>query len=416
MIGNGYEDRPMENSEAVKLIKEALSKDDWTGKRVLLILPDLTRSAPIPLLYKTIYRELEDEVACLDGLIALGTHQPLTEDKIFMRLGITEDDYYSFYSEKSRFFNHIWNNKSQLIKIGTIPADEVEKITEGRLKEDIEVTINKRIFDYDKLIVLGPVFPHEVVGFSGGNKYFFPGISGEEIINMFHWLGAMITNAEINGTIDTPVRAVLNRAAEFITVPRLYFNIVVNGRNLHGIFIGDSVDAWRAAAELSSKVNIKYVDRRYKKVFGVAPAKYEDLWTAGKVAYKAETIVEDGGDLIIYAPHITEVSVSHGESLEAIGYHVRDYYATRMEEFKHIPGGILAHSTHVKGAGTFENGEEKPRINVILATGISEERCKKINLGYMDPETINLEEWKGKEDEGVLFIPEAGEVLYKVKK
>ena len=171
-----------------------------------------------------------------------------------------------------------------------------------------------------------------------------------------------------------------------------------------------------AAADLSAEVNINYVPKRYKTVFGVAPSKYEDLWTAGKVAYKAETIVEDGGDLIIYAPHITEVSVMHGEHIEEIGYHVRDYYAKRLDKFSHVPGGIMAHSTHVKGTGTFENGQEKPRINVILATGISKEICDKINLGYMDPNGINLEDWKNREDEGILFIPEAGEVLYKVRK
>lgn len=415
MIGNGYTDRCIEESEAVELIKKALSQIELKNKKVLLILPDLTRSAPIPLLYRTIYDELADKVSCLDGLIALGTHQPLSQEKIFTRVGITKDEYISKYSRKSRFFNHVWNDPKELIKIGTISEDEIEKITGGIFKRDVEVTVNKRIFEYDHLMVLGPVFPHEVVGFSGGNKYFFPGISGEEIINMFHWLGAMITNAVINGTKWTPVREVLNRAAEFIKVPRTYFNVVVNYRNFHGIYIGDGIEAWSKAADLSASVNIKYVPRRYKKVLGVAPEKYEDIWTAGKVAYKAETIIEDGGDLIIYAPHITQVSVSHGEHIEAIGYHVRDYFAKRMEQFSHVPGGILAHSTHVKGAGTFEDGVEKPRFNVILATGISEERCKKINLGYMDPKTINLDEWKNREDEGILFIPEAGEVLYKVK-
>jgi lactate racemase len=416
MIGNGYADKCMNELEAIKLIKKALSQLSLDGKRVLMVLPDLTRSAPIPLLYRTIYDILEDKVTSLDGLIALGTHQPLSEEKIFKRVGITSEEYKSKYSKKTTFYNHKWDTPEQLKLIGSISKEEVSKITGGIVKQNVEVKINKLIFDYDYLFVLGPIFPHEVVGFSGGNKYFFPGISGEEIINMFHWLGAMITNATINGTKDTPVREVLNRAAQFIKVPRLYFNIVVNYSNLHGLFIGDGVEAWGKAADLSSQVNVRYVNRRYKKVLGVAPQKYEDIWTAGKVAYKTETILEDGGDLIIYAPHITEVSVTHGKHIEEIGYHVRDYFAKRLDQFSHVPGGIMAHSTHVKGAGTFEDGIEKPRFNVILATGISEERCKKINLGYMDPSSINLEDWKNKEDEGALFIPEAGEVLYKLKK
>lgn len=416
IIGNGYSDHCIEEGEAVELIKQALSMKDWQDQSVLMILPDLTRSAPIPFIYRSLYDILADKVKCLDGLIALGTHPPLSEEKIFQRVGITKEEYQTKYSAKSKFFNHSWNRRDQLIHIGTIQADEVEKMTGGILKKAIDVTINSLIFKYDHLIVIGPVFPHEVVGFSGGSKYFFPGICGEEIINQFHWLGAMITNAVINGTRDTPVRAVLNRAAELITVPKTYFNIVVNYTSLHGLFIGQNPDAWAAAADLSARVNIRYVNRRFRKVLGVAPKKYEDIWTAGKVAYKTETIIEDGGDLIIYAPHIKEVSIVHGELLERIGYHVRDYYASRLDRFTGIPGGVLAHSTHVKGAGHFENGIEKPRFNVILATGISEERCRKINLGYMDPASIRLEEWKDREDEGVMFIPEAGEVLYKVKR
>jgi len=416
MQGNGYSNTYIPESEAVALIQAALSTEDWQGKRILLILPDLTRSAPIPLLYKTIYDMLQSKVECLDGLIALGTHQPLSMEKIFKRVGISKEEYDSKYSQKTSFYNHEWKNADALKTIGVIRAEEVESISGGILKQDVNIKVNNRIFGYHHLMVLGPVFPHEVVGFSGGNKYFFPGISGEEIIDMFHWLGAMITNAAINGTRDTPVRAVLNRAAQFIDIPTTYFNIVVNHTNLHGLFIGDAIEAWKAAADLSARVNVKYVDKRFKKVLGVAPEKYEDIWTAGKVAYKTETIIEDGGDLIIYAPHITEVSVTHGNHIEETGYHVKDYFVGRMEQFSHIPQSILAHSTHVKGAGTYVDGMEKPRFNVILATGISEERCKKINLGYMNPASINLDDWNHREDEGILFIPDAGEVLYKVNK
>ena len=415
MFGYGYDDKELSENEAVGIIDRKLKEETWEGKKVLMIVPDLTRSAPISLFYKEIYEQVAAKTKCLDVLIALGTHQPLTMDKIFERVGISPEEYKNKYSVKTSFFNHTWDDKSSLVEIGTIGSKEVEEITGGIIKQDVRVSINKTIFNYDCLLVVGPVFPHEVVGFSGGNKYFFPGICGEEILNMFHWLGAMITNAAINGIRDTPVRMILNRAAQFIHVPRMYFNLVVNKKTLHGVFIGDDVEAWQAAADLSAKVNIKYVDKRFKTVFGVAPLKYEDIWTAGKVAYKAETVVEDGGDLIIYAPHITEVSVTHGKHIEEVGYHVRDYYTKRIEQFKHVPGGIMAHSTHVKGAGTFEDGIEKPRFNVILATGIPEAMCRKINLGYMDPEKINPEDWKNREEEGILFIPEAGEVLYKVK-
>jgi hypothetical protein len=131
--------------------------------------------------------------------------------------------------------------------------------------------------------------------------------------------------------------------------------------------------------------------------------------------YKLEPAVADGGELIIYAPHIDEVSYTHGHLIDRVGYHTRDYFVKQMDRFRDIPLAILAHSTHCKGVGTFENGIEKPRVNVVLATGIPEERCERINLGYRDPATIDPSEWEGREDEGVLLVRNAGEVLHRLK-
>lgn len=351
----------------------------------------------------------------MDGLIALGTHQPMSMYKIFKRVGITEQEYHDKYSKKTRFYNHMWDDPDTLVKISTIPAKKIREVTNGLMDRDAEITINKMIFNYDCLIVLGPVFPHEIVGYSGGNKYFFPGICGEEILNVFHWLGGLMTNAVINGTKDTPVRTIIDMAAGFISVPRLYFNIVVSRGVLYGLYVGDAIHAWGKAADLSSQVNVVYTGKRYRKVLGIAPTKYDEIWTAGKVAYKAETIVEDGGDLIIYGPHIKEVSFTHGKYIEQVGYHVKDYFAKRMDMFRHIPECVLSHIVDVKGSGTLEDGEEKPRINVVLATAIPEEKCRQLNLGYLDPATVNLADWKDREDEGVFYIYEGGEVLYKVR-
>ena len=143
---------------------------------------------------------------------------------------------------------------------------------------------------------------------------------------------------------------------------------------------------------------------------------YDDLWTAAKGMYKMEPVVADGGTVIIYAPHIDEVSYTHGEVLDRIGYHVRDYFLTQMEKFEGVPGGVMAHSTHVKGAGTFENGVEKPRVNVVLATAIPKERCDTINLGYRDMAEIDPAEWAARQDEDLLVVPRAGEMLYRLKK
>jgi nickel-dependent lactate racemase len=252
------------------------------------------------------------------------------------------------------------------------------------------------------------------VGFSGGHKYIFPGIAGAEIINFFHWLGAVVTNPVINGSKWTPTRAVVEEAAGLVKVPHELFAIVAVKDKLKGIFIGDCKKAWEKAADLSAKVHIVYKDKPFKTVLGIAPKMYDDIWTAGKVMYKLEPVVADGGVLIIYAPHITEVSYTHGKIIEQLGYHTRDYFLKQWDKFKDSPGGAMAHCTHVKGIGTFENGVEKPRVNVVLATGISRERCKKINLGYMDPEQIDVANYENKEDKGILVVHHAGETLYKL--
>jgi lactate racemase len=271
------------------------------------------------------------------------------------------------------------------------------------------------VFDYDLLMIIGPTFPHEVAGFSGGNKYLFPGIAGREIIDMFHWLGALITNPVIIGAKETPVREVVDRAARFLPMPRLCLSLVVQGTGLAGLYIGTPEEAFSAAADLSDKLHVVYKDRPYSRVLSRAPRMYDDLWTGGKCMYKLEPVVADGGQLIIYAPHITEISVTHGSIIRQIGYHVRDYFLKQMDRFEHFPGGVRAHSTHVKGIGEFEDGVETARIDVVLATQIPPQVCREINLGYCDPNSIRPEEWTNREEEGILYVPKAGEMLYRLK-
>jgi nickel-dependent lactate racemase len=142
---------------------------------------------------------------------------------------------------------------------------------------------------------------------------------------------------------------------------------------------------------------------------------YDEIWVAGKCMYKLEPVVADGGELIIYAPHIHEISLTHGESIRSVGYHCRDYFLKQWDKFKHLPWTTMAHSTHVRGIGTYENGVEKCRIQVTLATSIPEEVCREINLGYRDPATIDPADYANREDEGVLLVPKAGEMLFHLK-
>jgi hypothetical protein len=142
---------------------------------------------------------------------------------------------------------------------------------------------------------------------------------------------------------------------------------------------------------------------------------YSELWVGGKCMYKLEPVVADGGELTIYAPHIRELSQVHGALIRTIGYHCRDYFLKQWNDFRHYPWGVLAHSTHVRGIGTYEDRVERCRIKVTLATGISREVCAAINLGYRDPATINPNEYAGRENDGILIVPDSGEVLFHLR-
>jgi lactate racemase len=416
VIGKGSEDKFLSEVETKTLMAEAFEGAALDRKRVLIIIPDRTRTAPIPLMFRLFFELLGGRVAQLDYLIALGTHKPMSEDAVNQLLGITSDERTGRYG-KVKVFNHRWDLAETFVSLGKITAAEIEELTGGLLSEAVDVRLNRLILDYDQLIICGPTFPHEVVGFSGGNKYFFPGIGGAEVINFSHWLGAMITSYSVIGTKYTPVRRVIDRAASLINKPKLCFSLVVKGEQLAGLFIGTPEEAYVAAADLSARLHIRWVEKPFQRVLSVMPQMYEDLWTAAKGMYKLEPVVADGGEIIIYAPHIQEISYTHGAQIDEIGYHTRDYFQKQWDKFKHFPGGVLAHSTHLRGLGDYDatTGIETPRIKVTLATQIPEARCHRVGLAYLNPEQINFDEWCDREEGGILFVPKAGELLYRLK-
>ncbi|MEO6033769.1 MAG: lactate racemase domain-containing protein [Verrucomicrobiota bacterium] len=406
---------PVSPEKVSEIVASACPAKDYRDKKILLVVPDGTRTAPIGLLFQTLFDQIGEVTKNLDVLIALGTHQAMSEAAIRERLEISEDDRREKY-RKVRFFNHEWDNPDALRKIGTISAVEISKLSGGLFSMDVPVEINKLVFDYDQIIIVGPVFPHEVVGFSGGNKYLFPGIGGPEILNFFHWLGAVVTNPMIIGNKWTPVRAVVDKAGSMVSVPKLCFALVVEGKELAGVFAGSPESAWDAASELSRQRHITYKDHPFHTILSCAPKMYDEIWTAGKCMYKLEPVLADGGELIIFAPHVSQICVAHGRVLDEIGYHCRDYFLKQWDKFKKFPWGVIAHSAHVRGLGTYEKGVETCRAQVTLATQIPESVCRKINLGYRDPASINLEEYADREDEGVLLVRKAGEMLFHLKK
>jgi nickel-dependent lactate racemase len=412
-VGRGLADGCLTTGEFRSLAAEGLGQIPVDGRRVLVLIPDGTRTMPMPLAFDVLDRALGPRVSALDFLVALGTHPPMSDERLGRLVGREVAD---GRAGERRILNHLWSDPKTFVTLGTIPAREIEDLTGGRLSQDVPVALNRLILDYDHVLICGPVFPHEVVGFSGGTKYLFPGIAGAEIINFTHWLGALITNHEVIGTRDTPVRAVIDRAAELVDRPLSLLAPVVTQEGVAGLFCGDVRETWEAAAALSALRHVVWVERPFRRVLSVMPTLYDDLWTAGKGMYKVEPAIADGGEVVIYAPHVSEVSYTHGRPLDETGYHCRDYFLKQWDRFKAYSGSVLAHSTHVKGAGTYDEaaGVETPRITVTLATGIPRERCTRINLGYLDPASVDPGAWAAQAGSDVLVVPRAGEHLYRV--
>jgi lactate racemase len=388
-----------------------------TGQKVLVLIPDHTRSLPLPELFRMVVETLHD-VRELNVMVALGTHPGYDEAGLNHLVGITAEERATTYRHVG-LLNHAWNDPAALASLGIIDQDEIKQLAgpsyHKSLPDEINIRINKAALEHDHIVIVGPTFPHEVVGFSGGAKYFFPGISGPDVINATHWLGALATVLGTIGIKDTPVRAVIHAATARLKTPATLIALLVQGHDLSGMLIGDVYDTWNTAADVSSELHIKWCDRPYKRVLSGCPPMYDELWTAGKCMYKMESVVEVGGELIIYAPHLRVVSPVHGKYIYEAGYHILPYFLQDWERYKHLPLGALAHCTHVRGSGVMEHGVEKPNVRLVLASQIPPEDCARLNLEYMDPATINPADWQDREDEGILYVPKAGEMLYKVR-
>jgi nickel-dependent lactate racemase len=389
----------------------------FANLKVLVLIPDHTRSLPLPFLFHALVEILHD-TRQLDFMVALGTHPPLSEEKLHTLVGITANERASTFKH-IRLLNHAWEDPSALTTLGVMEQDEVREVAgaswHSSLPERVPIRVNKVALEYDHILILGPTFPHEVVGFSGGAKYLFPGISGAEMINATHWLGALAGVVGTIGIKDTPVRAMIHAAARRLSTPVTLVALTMDGHDLAGLFIGDLYDAWDAAADFSAKRHIHWSEKPYRRVLSCAPAMYDELWTAAKAMYKLEPAIAIGGEVVIYAPHLEVISHVHGKYIYEVGYHILPYFLDNWERFKHIPLGVLAHSTHLRGSGVMEKGIEKPNVHVTLASKISPKDCARLNLGYLDPGTINIEEWKDREDEGILYVPKAGELLYRIR-
>ena len=421
----GGADQHVSDDDLDAFVRANLAGVDVDGKNVVLVIPDGTRSCPLPLLVSTMHRHLAPRVARLTAVIALGTHSYMELDEIDRLLGVggTNADGSAQPATLEAAYpgllvvNHEWADPAMLVTVGHIRGERIAQLSEGRLDMGADILINRYVVESDVAIVVGPVFPHEVVGISGGNKYFIPGVASQEFIDMTHWVGALITSYDIIGTPGiTPVRAMINEGAALIPTQRLALCCVVQSGTglLEAAAFGTTEDAWAATAAIAAQTHVTYVDEPFGRVISCMPTRYEDIWTAAKGFYKLEPAVADGGEVVIYAPHVTEVSETHHEIYD-IGYHCRDYFTKQWGRFKDVHWGVLAHSTHLRGQGTYDaaTGEERLRVRVTLATQIPRETCEAINLGYLDTATVDLEALAN--DPGTVVIPNAGEVLYRLR-
>ena len=383
------------------------------GERVLAIIPDKTRDDNTDLLFPIANQFLARKgVACFDALVAQGTHPPMTDAQKLAKIGVPDFT--------GRIFDHDWNNADEIVTLGELSAETVTALTGGLFERAVPVTIN-RLLDagvYDTVLVFGATVPHEVAGFAGGAKYFFPGVAGPELTHTTHWLGALAGIENTIGQVETPTRKLIEAATDLVPAHIISLNTVVSRGSdgeliTYALFAGDIRDAFRRAAAVSREVHIRYTGRKYKRVIALLDPHYDELWVGGKASYKLGAVVEDGGELIIFAPHLNKLSETHGALIEKYGYapleSVRDMLGVSPELRENLC--IAAHLAHVAYAGRIDaNGNIVPRYRITMASGLDEQTCRRVNLGYLDYRTFDY----GTADLDTLIVNDAGRDLYKV--
>ena len=402
-------------SELTAIIHQALDVVQ-PGERVLAIIPDKTRDDNTHILFPIADEFLRKrKVTSFDVLVAQGTHPPMPDAQKLAKIGATEF--------AGRLFDHRWNEPDDLIALGELSAETVQQLTGGLIERAVQVSINKLLAPgiYDTVVVIGGTVPHEVAGFAGGAKYFFPGVAGPELTHTTHWLGALAGIENIIGQVETPIRHLIEAAADLIQARIISLNTVVsretNGELVtYALFGGDIRDAFRRATEVSRQVHIRYTSRKYKCVIALLDPHYDELWVGGKASYKLGAIIKEGGELIIYAPHLTKLSETHGALIEKYGYapleSVRDMLGVSPELRENLC--IAAHLAHVAYAGRIDDrGQVVPRYQITMATGLDEATCRRVNLGYLDHRTFDYEALRSRGD--TLIVENAGRDLYQLR-
>lgn len=260
------------------IVKETLASYSL-GSRALAIVPDKTRDDLTDVLFPILCQELPESLRRIDVLIAQGTHPPMSEQEKRRKIGAVG---HSSLPRLGTIFDHHWNDPAQLVSIGRVAADRVAEITSGLYSKEINLRINRLLgpAEYDTVFILGGTTPHEVAGFSGGTKYFFPGVGGPDVTHATHWVGALATIENTIGNVDTPIRRLLNEASKFIPTQVVSFNSVSSRTDdgklrTYALFTGNIIGAFERAAAVSSQVQIRFVTRRFKRVVAMLDPHYD---------------------------------------------------------------------------------------------------------------------------------------------
>jgi nickel-dependent lactate racemase len=417
MVGAGSASAALTPAEMRRIVHDAV-QGVTPRARVLAIVPDRTRDDNTDVLFPIISQELAAIGAGrFDALVAQGTHPPMTNAEKRAKIGAGR----SAMPLVGQFFDHHWDRESELITLGTLSAAEVSSLTGGLMDQEVPVQLNAHLApgQYDVVFVIGATVPHEVAGFAGGAKYFFPGVAGPELTHLTHWLGALATIERVIGRIDTPTRRVIEAAADRVPSPVIAFTSVStrddDGLRTHALFAGDMRETVRSAAEVSSRVHVRYTGRRYRRVIALLDEHYDELWVGGKASYKLGGIIEDGGELVIYAPHLTGISTTHGRLIEKYGYAPLEQVREMVEESDELRANlcVAAHLAHVSYAGRLgAEGRIEPRYRITLASAVSEEVCSRVKLAFQRCEAVDIEAARG--DPDTLVVEHAGRDLYLV--
>ena len=420
LVGFGSPDADLSAEELRRIVEDAIVRIG-PGARVLAIVPDKTRDDNTDILFPFATEFLKSKaVEKLDVLIAQGTHISMTAAEKQAKIGFGDGEK---ISDLGRVYDHNWSSRDALVQIGELGVEQVKAITNGLYEKPIALTINKLLApgNYDHVLIFGATVPHEVAGFAGAAKYFFPGVAGPELTHATHWLGALAGIENTIGRIETPTRHLIEAAADFVDAQVIAFTTVVTRDDddrlrTHGLFAGDFRASLRAGAEISKVVHIKYTGRKYSRVVALLDEHYDELWVGGKASYKLGGIIKDGGELIIYAPQMRCISETHGEIIERYGYAAIEKMQELVAESGELEENlcVAAHLAHVAYAGRHdEHGNIVPRFNITLASQIDEATCRRVNLGYMDFRTFRREDYEN--DQDTLIVERAGRDLYLVE-